>query len=111
MNSAWQQTEKVVLVYTSCMKARLSPQVCYYQDLKRVDIQDAGRPSVQDKVPHVTQEGWRTGDGAAGVHPVYRRRWKASVRTPPPGLGGKGARPPPLRPAGAGRWHYKGRDP
>lgn len=35
--------------------------------------------------------------GNAGVRPVDRRRWKASLQTPPPGLGGKDAHSPPLQ--------------
>lgn len=50
--------------------------------------------------------------GAAGVHPVDRRRWKASVRTPPPGLGGKGALPPaPSQASGGRQVALQGRDP
>lgn len=35
--------------------------------------------------------------GKVGVRPVDRRGWKPSLQTPPPGLGGKGAHPPPLQ--------------
>lgn len=35
--------------------------------------------------------------GKVGVRPVDRRSWKPSLQMPPPGLGGKGAHPPPLQ--------------